>query len=82
MNKVDLLNALRGSIMDVEFTKKDGTTRKMKATLNESWIPVDKRPKGTGKELPAESPIIRAFDTELSEFRSINTETITSVQVA
>ena len=80
MTKEKLLHILRNEdAARVIFEKKDGTERVMVATLKENMIPDDKKPKGTGKAQPTDSPIVRAFDVELGEFRSINTAALTSV---
>lgn len=80
MTKDKLLYLLHAeNAVRVIFEKKDGTERVMVATLKENMIPEDKKPKGTGKAQPTGSPIVRAFDVELGEFRSINTAALTSV---
>jgi len=77
MLKETLINDLREGTVSLNFTKKDGTVREMVATLNEKLIPEDKRPKGTGTAQPVDSPIVRAYDLEIGEFRSINAESAT-----
>lgn len=77
--KETLLAALRESVIDLTFVKKDGTYRDMKATLMMDLIPEDKRPKGVKAEQP-QSAIMRVFDTELGEFRSVNAETVTKFE--
>ena len=44
-----LLGLLRSEVVDITFTKKDGSERIMKCTLMESKIPNEKMPKGTEK---------------------------------
>lgn len=77
MTKDQMLERLRNGRCAVQFTKKDGSVRNMLATLNFDFIPEEKQPKGTGKAQPDNSPIIRAFDLDKEEFRSINTDTVT-----
>jgi len=77
MNKDEMISYLREGMCRVTFTKKDGTERKMLATLEADRIPDDKKPKGVKSEQPNDSPIIRAYDLALGEFRSINSETVT-----
>ena len=76
MTKDQMIKELRKDICEIVFVKKDGTNRTMNATLQMEVVPEDKRPKGTGKELPDDSPMLRAFDVDLKEFRTINTETV------
>ena len=64
-------------IVEIEFTKKDGTTRKMKCTRNFGLIPLDKHPKGTGHSIAGTT--IQAFDTDINEWRSFNTESLTRI---
>lgn len=77
----DLLQKLRTDIVNVEFTKADGSARKMRCTLLESSIPPEKRPKQTEiKE--ASSTIgsaVRVFDTEKGEWRSFRWESVVSI---
>lgn len=68
---------LSEKVVEIEFTKKDGTTRKMLATRNFASIPTDKHPKGTGSTV--KSTTIQAFDTEIQEWRSFNTESLTRI---
>ena len=66
--------------MLVEFIKKDGSVRKMHATLNSALIPQDKQPKGSeeaGSE--AARSAVRVFDTEVGEWRSFIWENVTVV---
>lgn len=62
----------------VTFTKKDGTERHMNCTLSEDFIPSDKQPKGTEKELSADT--CRVFDVEKNEWRSFRWDSITNVE--
>lgn len=62
----------------VTFTKKDGTKRHMNCTLSEDFIPGDKQPKGTEKELSVDT--CRVFDLEKNEWRSFRWSSITDVE--
>ena len=73
--KNEMLEYLREDMVKLEFAKKDGTTRPMTATLKQDLIPDEKKPKGVKPAQP-ESSIIRVFDLELKEFRSVNTDTV------
>lgn len=39
MEKSELIQLLHNSVVDIEFVKKDGTNRKMKATLKPEYLP-------------------------------------------
>jgi len=78
----NVLNDLRTNEQGllVEFIKKDGSIRKMHATLNSTLIPQDKQPKGSeeaGSE--AARSAVRVFDTEVGEWRSFIWENVTVV---
>lgn len=76
-----LLQKLRTDIVNVEFTKADGSTRKMRCTLLESSIPSEKRPKQTEiKETSSTvGSAVRVFDTEKGEWRSFRWESVISI---
>lgn len=69
-----------GNIKDlcITFTKKDGSERKIRATLVESKIPMEKQPKTpTGSQTSTEA--IRVFDTEIAEWRSFRWDSVKQV---
>jgi hypothetical protein len=70
MNKENYITSLQSGVRTITFTKKDGTERIMKATLQEGVIPV------TTKS-PTERPNLVVFDTEKQGWRSI---VITSIK--
>lgn len=75
-----LIQKLRTDVVTVNFTKADGSERKMLCTLVESSIPTDKRPKTT--EAQSSSTVgssVRVFDTEKQEWRSFRFESVISV---
>ena len=79
INPTQLVKMLREttSFIEINFFKKDGTKRKMRATLNFDKIPIKKRPKEKDdlEELTKKTDIlnemsfIRVFDTEKGEWR-------------
>lgn len=64
-----LVDRLKQSIVNVEFTKADGSERLMNCTLKLENIPEDQHPKSTIK---SESDQIRVFDTDIGAWRSFN----------
>ena len=68
---------LSEKVVEIEFTKKDGTTRKMTCTRDIGKIPVEKHPNGNGPSV--KSTTIQAFDTDIGEWRSFNTESLTRI---
>lgn len=61
-------------VIEVTFTKADGTNRVLLGTLDPNEIPADKAPKGTGK---AENPMVVAlFDVQAQDWRSFRIDSI------
>lgn len=73
-----LTGVLREGKVDITFTKKDGTSREMKCTLNEKIIGTENAPKGTGRTKPTES--LAVFDIEKNAWRSFRWDSITQVR--
>lgn len=73
-----LTGILREFVVEVKFTKKDGTERVMQCTLQESSIPETAKPKGSNRAVSDES--LRVFDTEKNEWRSFRWDSIKSVK--
>ena len=65
----DLVDRLKQSVVNVVFTKVDGSERTMNCTLKLENIPEDQHPKSTIK---SESDQIRVFDTDIDAWRSFN----------
>ena len=73
-----LLGLLRSEVVDITFTKKDGSERIMKCTLMESKIPSEKMPKGTEKTKNDE--VLPVFDIENDGWRSFRWDSIRAIQ--
>jgi len=72
-----LLGLLRSQIVDITFTKKDGSERILKCTLMESKIPTEKVPKGTEKSKNDE--VVPVFDVENDGWRSFRWDSIKQI---
>ena len=72
----DLVDRLKQSVVNVVFTKADGSERTMNCTLKLENIPEDRHPKGVIK---SESDQIRVFDTDIQEWRSFNFSSVKTV---
>jgi len=72
-----LLGLLRSQIVDITFTKKDGSERILKCTLMESEIPTEKVPKGTEKSKNDE--VVPVFDVENDGWRSFRWDSIKQI---
>ena len=64
--------------VNLEFVKKDGSTRKMIATLQESVIP--QYEKKTDREKKATIELMSVFDVELQEWRSFKLDSIKTIK--
>lgn len=73
---------MRNGVVNVLFTKADGTQRELPGTLDITMIPEDKRPKGivghSQGELDCE--LIKCYDVEKDSWRSFKTSTVISYE--
>ena len=76
ITRKDLVDRLKQSVVNVVFTKADGSERTMNCTLKLENIPEDQHPKSTFK---SESDQIRVFDTDIQEWRSFNFSSVKTV---
>jgi len=77
----ELKKKLREGIVEVTFTKKDGTQRVMKCTLKESLIPEKHKPKGDNpREGGNTTNVIPCYDVEKQGWRSFTIADVKSVQ--
>jgi hypothetical protein len=73
-----LKTLLRENTIEILFTKKDGTDRKMVCTLKESEIPNEFAPKGTS--VTKNNDVLAVFDKENSGWRSFRWDSIKEVK--
>lgn len=73
MLRENMIEKLRESICNVEFTKVNGDTRIMKCTLLAEAIPEDQRPRISAEYSPE---VIRAFDINKQEWRSFKVDNV------
>jgi len=64
-----------GQVINVEFTKKNGETRKMKCTTNPKLIPESLQPTGDNSNYQSEA-IFRVYDVEAEGWRSFRTDSV------
>ena len=73
-----LKDVLRDSIVEVAFTKKDGTERKMKCTLKPSLLPVqEEKEQPSTRKVPTDS--LAVYDLENNGWRSFRYDSITTI---
>ena len=77
-----MLEALKDKdvVMEVVFTKADGSNRVMLCTQALERIPTDKHPSGESNTVYDENQV-RVFDLEVNEWRSFLKDSIISTQV-
>ncbi len=73
----EMIDALKESVATVTFTKKDGTERVMKATLQTEFMPVVDSDKPKTKKKVNEE-VVAVFDTEANGFRSFRIDSVVS----
>lgn len=79
MNQDSWSADLAATICEVEFTKVDGTARKMRCTINEDYIKsYDTTVKKTERVRQANHEVARVFDVEINEWRSFRWDSVTS----
>ena len=72
-----LIECLRAGVVNVSFTKIDGSKRIMNCTLSMDLIPTDQQPKGEDDKLPLdEVAVIPVFDVDLQEWRSFRKDNV------
>jgi len=73
-----LSGMLRSSNVTITFEKKDGSTRVMNATLNESIVP--KYEKKTDKEKVKSKDTLAVFDLDKKEWRSFRLDSVKQIE--
>lgn len=80
MTREDLIKLLESKECVVEFTKVDGTYRKMPCTLAPQLIPLAPVVEGKVKKERKENPnVIRVFCTDKKEWRSFRIDSVISI---
>lgn len=77
LSKTNIQNMLHNGIINVKFTKKDGTERVMKCTLLESIIkPYEK---ATDRDKKVNEDLISVWDVEKDAWRSFRYDSILEI---
>ena len=76
MNRETIINLLTEQVIEVTFTKKDGSTRVMLATLDDDYLP-----ESTGSSSSAVNlETVTVWDIEESAWRSFRIDNILSIE--
>lgn len=80
VSREGIKNILRSSVIDVHFTKTDGTTRIMKCTLNEEFIPAreGEASENTRKVNP---DVCAVWDMEKEAWRSFRWDSLIKIEL-
>ena len=76
MNKSDVMEKLKSDVINIIFTKVDGTTRSMKATLSQNIVPGEATARATNRSANTAQAV---WDTEASGWRSFKWDSIKEV---
>jgi hypothetical protein len=78
-------NAVQDKQFKVSFTKKDGTTRNLYGSCNYDFVieTSDWKPKepNAKAQLSSNPKIVKVFDLDIGEWRSLDVETVLSLEV-
>lgn len=78
MNRNEMLETLRENVVDVVFTKKDGSERQMTCTLNMEAIDNEFHPKsGADQGATVNEEVIKVFDLVANGWRSFRVDAVT-----
>ena len=72
-----LAGILEQSVVEITFTKKDGTERVMNCTLLEDYLP-----ETTGAGRPASSDALAVFDVDSDGWRSFRWDSVKAVKLS
>lgn len=76
----ELKSYLISGVVNVNFTKKDGSERLMRCTVNEQYVPQELLPKGTGTKVTSE--VQKVFDLDAQAWRSFRFDSVKDFKIA
>jgi hypothetical protein len=79
MNSIEFASSLAQGIYKLEFSKLDGSLRKMRATRMSAYIPMDMAPKND-RQITEEMTAVPVFDLDLQEWRSVRPTNVLSME--
>lgn len=78
---MELNNLLKENILEITFTKKDGSQRILLGTLQEKYLPVKEESSEKGSTRKRSANVISVWDVENEGFRSIRNDSIISYTI-
>ena len=76
-NKEQLINDLHNNVVNIKFTKVDGSERTMRCTLQESYT--KEYEKKTDHKISLDDPILRVWDIDKNAWRSFRYDSVLEV---
>jgi hypothetical protein len=73
----EIYTKLKAGVLNVTFTKVDGSSRNMRCTLNDTYLPEQFR--GKGGILTEGANVIRVYDLDINEWRSFRVDSVTNL---
>jgi hypothetical protein len=85
LDRDQLLRILQDSVVEIEFTKVDGTLRRLRCTRNFDLLPVEYKPVEIDPVSTSERPVsltaIPVYDIDLKAWRSFRVDALTSIEL-
>jgi hypothetical protein len=78
MNKEQILRALHAGVVQVTFTKKDGTERVMECTLKEDMLPAQVDIEEAIQKKKPNPDVLAVWDVEKEGWRSFRWDSVTA----
>ena len=79
MNRYDLKQTLQNGVATVTFTKKDGSLREMKCTLNSEYLPPQLLQESDVSDRKENEDVLAVWDIESNGWRSFRMDSIVSI---
>jgi len=78
--KEQIREAARAGVINVQFTKKDGSLRNMRCSLQEKYLP--KLMDDTEAAMKDNSDVLAVWDIEVNGWRSFRIDSVTSMTIS
>lgn len=82
INREQLLKDLKNDIIDIHFTKLDGTLRVLKGTLYPVYLPENYKVEDQEEFHKNNNEVIRCYDVVANGWRSFRADSVQYIQIA
>ena len=76
MNRSEIIEKLKSDVINIIFTKVDGSTRSMKATLSQNIVPGEATARATSRSADSAQAV---WDTEAQAWRSFRWDSVKQI---